>query len=76
MTDKQTIIAREIIHAHDGQMLYSLKEIGKIIGKHPDNVAGLLHKNGITIKTNGRTKEADAYDIAEYICKDRTAPVS
>ena len=76
MTSKQTIIAREIIQAHDGQILYSLKEVGKIIGKHPNNVASLLHQNGILVKTNGRTKEADAYDIAENICKNRTAPVN
>ena len=69
------IYAEAIIKAHDGQMLYSLTDVKRIIGCGINNVAHELHKAGILVKPMGTRKTVNAYDIAELMCAGRIAPI-
>lgn len=64
-----------IVRTHDGQMMFNLTEARQIIGCGENTIAHLLHNAGITVKRNGQQKMVNAYQLAEYMCYNRIAPI-
>jgi hypothetical protein len=68
-------LAELIIRTHDGKVMFNLGETSKIVGQGLSSISSYLHSSGITVKKVGQEKMINAYQIAEYMCKDRIAPV-
>lgn len=75
MTTEVRLLGDAIVRTHDGQMMFNLAEVSKIVGKGRNSIAGILHEAGILVKKCGRDKNVNAYQLAEFMCKDRIAPI-
>ena len=75
MTNEIKALGDAIVRTHSGQVLFNIAQTSKIIGQGRNAVAGLMHNAGITVKKVGKDKQVTAYQIAEYMCSDRIAPI-
>ena len=68
-------LAELIIKTHDGQVLFNLGEVSKMLGCGANTVPALLHDFGIPITRIGLSKKVNAYDIADMIYSKRIAAI-
>ena len=68
-------MAEMIVRTHNGQMMYNLGEVCKILGQSRSSISGYLHEAGITVLKVGQEKLLNAVQVAEFMCRDRVAPI-
>ena len=64
-----------IIKAHGGKAYFNMGQASKIVGCSRNTLPRILHDAGIVVKHVGTSHSVSAYDLAEFMCAGRVAPV-
>jgi len=75
MKDETSMLAEFIVRENGGKFMYNLGEVARILGQGRNDITYLLHQEGIMVKKVGQEKLANAYQIAEFMVKNRIAPI-
>ena len=68
-------MAELIIRTHDGRAYFNFTKASEITGVAYSRIAYQLYNAGVQSKKVGKGKFISAYDLAEFMCKDRIAPI-
>ena len=68
------MLAELIVRANGGKMMFNLGETALIVGQGINSIRTYLQAEGITIKKVGQEKLVNAFQIAEFMCKNRVSP--
>ena len=75
MNDEISMLAESIVRVNGGKFMYNLGEVARILGQGRNDITNLLNQEGIMVKKVGQEKLANAFQIAEFMVKNRIAPV-
>ena len=73
--DEIRMLAEFIVHENGGKMMFNLGETAQIVGQGINSIRTYLQADGITVKKVGQEKLVNAIQIAEFMCKNRIAPI-
>ena len=75
LKDEIRMLAEFIVRENGGKMMFNLGETAQIVGQGINSIRTYLQADGITVKKVGQEKLVNALQIAEFMCKNRIAPV-
>jgi hypothetical protein len=75
LKDEIRMLAEFIVRENGGKMMFNLGETALIVGQGINSIRTYLQADGITVKKVGQEKLVNAIQIAEFMCKNRIAPI-
>ena len=68
-------LARTIVEAYGGRVMFNISQAAKITGRGRNTLPFWLHKHGVQVEYTGRNKLVNANDLAVCMLADRKSPI-
>ena len=72
---EQDKLAEILVASNDGKVMFNFGDISRITGQGRNNIGAYLQESGILVKKVGNEKLLNVFQVAEFMLKDRIAPI-